>query len=211
MNSTIKRKKTLWWIGFSLPVAVSLLVGLKLGFNHGVQVGKQQAPPPPVYAVPAPNLFIYTPNEGVTAIEKAMSVSFSGELSQEVQLQQLAEVLSRYEFCALPIEVVGIDTNIATLNLREHPWNENGNLGTAYPGCAGNSWQRNYFQGSTGGYVTSTVLARSFLQPDYTGSWIEGVQFLYEGTPIDSNTAQFQHMSLNGIITRESNLMTVDP
>lgn len=54
------------------------------------------------------------------------------------------------------------------------------------------------FQGSTGGAVTTSELKYTFLQPDYSGQWIDGVQFYYEGKPfVDAD-----HTSLSGIHMR---------
>lgn len=55
------------------------------------------------------------------------------------------------------------------------------------------------FQGSTGGAVTTNELKYIFLQPDYSGHWIDGVQFYYENKPfVDKD-----HTSLSGILMRD--------
>ena len=47
------------------------------------------------------------------------------------------------------------------------------------------SWVYDYFQGSTGGLMTSIALSETFLQKEYSGTWIDGVQFLLDGEKID--------------------------
>jgi len=51
------------------------------------------------------------------------------------------------------------------------------------------SWVYDYFQGSTGGLMTSIALSETFLQKEYSGTWIDGVQFLLDGETID-----FEHV-----------------
>ncbi|MGB4588407.1 MAG: hypothetical protein WBI17_04120 [Clostridiaceae bacterium] len=51
------------------------------------------------------------------------------------------------------------------------------------------SWVYDYFQGSTGGLMTSIALSETFLQKEYSGTWIDGVQFLLDGEKID-----FEHV-----------------
>ena len=51
------------------------------------------------------------------------------------------------------------------------------------------SWVYDYFQGSTGGNVSTVALTETFLQKEYSGTWIDGVQFLIDGETID-----FEHV-----------------
>lgn len=95
------------------------------------------------------------------------------------KLQILADSLSFHQFKSLPIEIQQIDTTtnhrlIAIVNLKEFT--------TAHQPVI--SWKGNFFQGSTGGASTTAVLLHTFLQPDFNGEWIDGVQFLYQGSPI---------------------------
>jgi hypothetical protein len=39
-------------------------------------------------------------------------------------LEKLTTLVSRYDFCALPIEVVALEDDGATINLAEHDWNQ---------------------------------------------------------------------------------------
>ncbi len=54
------------------------------------------------------------------------------------------------------------------------------------------------FQGSTGGAVTTKILIKIFLQPDYSGQWIDGVEFYYNGKPFEDA----DHTNLSGIHLR---------
>ena len=51
------------------------------------------------------------------------------------------------------------------------------------------TWKSGYFQGSTGGAWTSSVLVNNFLQESYKGQWIAGVKFNYE-----EGTHEFEHI-----------------
>lgn len=51
------------------------------------------------------------------------------------------------------------------------------------------SWVYDYFQGSTGGQVSETALAETFLQREYGGVWIDGVHFTLDGESI-----QYDHV-----------------
>ena len=61
------------------------------------------------------------------------------------------------------------------------------------------SWKGLYFQGSSGGYATTYILRNTILQPDYTGKWIDGVEFWYEGKPISND---WDHIFLHGTMYR---------
>lgn len=62
------------------------------------------------------------------------------------------------------------------------------------------SWRTIYFQGSTGGYFTTLTLTKSFLQKDYKGKWIDGIEFYYEGKQILEG--EWDHIGLYGTIWR---------
>lgn len=109
------------------------------------------------------------------------------------QLRILADRLSRFRFEGHPIEVLRIeesrDQRIAVVDLRE----------PEYEGAT--TWQHGFFQGSTGGQFTTMTLTRTFLQPEYDGEWIDAVEFLYQGEPIEEG--DWDHTALYGTITRE--------
>jgi hypothetical protein len=52
------------------------------------------------------------------------------------------------------------------------------------------SWSGLYFQGSTGGMMTSVSLIETILQKDYSSDWVDGVKFLYQGKKVD-----FEHVN----------------
>ncbi|MCB2291425.1 hypothetical protein LGK97_16990 [Clostridium sp. CS001] len=54
----------------------------------------------------------------------------------------------------------------------------------------GNTWARKYFQGSTGGKVTSVTLIETMLQKEHKEQWIDGVRFLY-----NNGVCNFDHTS----------------
>lgn len=103
------------------------------------------------------------------------------DASIEERLEAITKGLSTNSFI-LPMEFLGIKQvfgqNIAYINLKENPDNPE-----LYP------WNTGYFQGSTGGAITAITLINSYLQPNYDGTWIDGVKFLYEGEMIE-----FEHV-----------------
>jgi hypothetical protein len=95
----------------------------------------------------------------------------------EERLQAITKGLSEQVF-KLPMELFEIreifNQKIAVINVME----ASDNTGL-YP------WNSGYFQGSTGGAITSITLVESYLQKGYEGEWIDGVKFLYEGDIIE--------------------------
>lgn len=193
------QQKRLGWLLLPLTAVVSLILG--------IQIGQRQIAAPQGAIAPTSALSIYSDtSQNATDVTREMSIVFAVSGDQQTQLQQVANLLSRYLFCDLPIDVVSIDNQVATVNLKEHAWVETAGPDAPlpdYPGCDGKTWRSHYFQGSAGGSITSTILIRSLLQPEYEGPWLQGVQFLYENTPIDASSSQFQHLSLTGVIDRD--------
>ena len=108
----------------------------------------------------------------------------------EEKLATIANKLSEMKFNRLPIEVLKIETidgkRIAKINLKEDSKNEKG-------------WAKLYMQGSAGGTITSVSLIETFLQKEYKGEWIDGVEFLLEGKKCD-----FQHApDLENVVYRK--------
>lgn len=142
---------------------------------------------------------IYDGNVDTYDREVILYISFSKSLTLQEKLKEICSKLSQYCFNGLPIELEHIKDvegkTVAVINLRESPINE----GITEPEeQVGYTWSGNYFQGSTGGLLTYVKLVETFLQRDYKGEWIEGVQFLYEGKEID-----FEHIEgLREIIYR---------
>ena len=62
------------------------------------------------------------------------------------------------------------------------------------------AWRGIYFQGSCGGHGTTYTLVNTFLQPDYTGKWVDAVEFYYEGKPISKD---WDHIFLHGTMYRK--------
>lgn len=137
--------------------------------------------------IPADLLKVYSYNASVDIGGVGFCLVVPDNYSISDKIKFIAEILVKYRFSKGMIQLKKIEKRdgkkIAVLDLREtkdHP--------DAWKGC--------YFQGSAGGRVTTFILIRSFLQPDYTGEWIDGVEFYYEGQPIDNNA--WDHIGLGG-------------
>jgi hypothetical protein len=182
-----KNKFTLW-MSFLLIAAVSFSAGV------GMQLLRQSKGV-------SNNFTLYGTDVQQNTPLSDLYISFPTQLNQRQQLEKIASLLSRYKFCELPIEVISIKDNIATINLSEHPWMKDQNS-VSIPGCSGKSWRYGYFQGSAGGYSTTVTLARTFLQPQYKGQWIQNVQFYYNSKPIQDG--DWDHINLDGVITRQN-------
>ncbi len=174
----------------------SLSFGI-VGLLIGIVIGRQLQPMPG-----ADSLNLYEGNADATDIESPLAVIFPEDLTQDAELERLTTVISRYNFCHLPVELVGIADSVATINLSEHSWNQDSANPATFSGCSGTSWRSQYFQGSAGGLITSKVLAHTFIQPDFEGDWIEGVTFQYEGEPIEEG--DWDHLVLFGVITEDN-------
>jgi len=109
------------------------------------------------------------------------------ELPLLQKLRLLADKMSVLRFNSLPLDVLRIETRagkrIAVIGIRE-PENDQ------------YAWGGGYFQGSTGGGITQVTLVESFLQRGYTGDWIDGVEFYYQGKPF---TDEWDHINLSGV------------
>ena len=115
-------------------------------------------------------------------------VMMQSDWSLEQKVEHLAEKLSRYSFDGLPIELLEINQlnqrNIAVINLIDPEDRE----GSIYQ----KTWAGNYFQGTSGGYATTFKLINTFLQEDYDGEWVDGVEFRYNYDVIND----FDHIDL---------------
>lgn len=133
---------------------------------------------------------IYTANSDTYKREVLVTTYVPNNYTLKQKLDAIAKTLSEVKFKGLPIEVTGIkDVNgkkVAIINLKESKENQ----GVTDPSkFKGSSWSVNYFQGSTGGTITSTSLLETFLQKDYKGQWVDGVQFLY-----NNKALSFEHV-----------------
>lgn len=119
----------------------------------------------------------HNPNSYVGEIKISTYVAIREDLSLFEKLKLLADMLSRFRFGNLPINVLKIENRdtkkIAIVELEEKE-------GRYFPW----SWRGQYFQGSTGGDITTATLVETLLQRDYEGDWIDGVEFYYEGKPM---------------------------
>lgn len=167
---------------------VTAVVSIALNFLHLRRIEKLK--------VMSENLFpILGPDREWMKEEVCFYIHISPDLPLIDKLRIIADKLSSFMFSDLPIEVVEIKEKnnklIAVVNLKE--------ISPAVPNLP--SWGRGYFQGSTGGYFTTIILKENFLQRNYTGKWIDGVEFLYENIPIKEG--DWDHISLYGTIYRK--------
>lgn len=181
------------WPQLLVATAVSLLLG--------VVIGRQLQPAQPPTEI-SKELTIYGGNAAATDIEPKLAITLPDDQTLTAELEQLTSLISRLEFCHLPIELVEVENNTATINLAEHEWNQDLDNPVTFPGCSGASWRSTYFQGSAGGAITSNTLLHTLLQPNSQGEWIERITFQYEGIPIEAD--QWDHIFLSGTITQDS-------
>lgn len=126
--------------------------------------------------------------------DTSIYVAVPASLDVEGKLRVLAQRLSYVAYRQLPIELMGFDLRngqrIARINLRELSDT------TMTP-----SWRGQYFQGSTGGEMTAHTLTRTLLQPTYSGDWVDGVEFFYEGEPFGRD---WDHIYIGGTHLRSA-------
>lgn len=129
-------------------------------------------------------------------------------------LDRLGDALSRFMFDRLPLAVRLEDepgVRVAVVSLAEtEAWRQAlaeydaawaAGEEAAFPHLPGqSSWRARFFQGSTGGELTSRTLRQTFLQPDTEGPWVDAVRFEYESSPM---TADWDHVTLSGTFYRE--------
>jgi hypothetical protein len=144
-------------------------------------------------ALPGDLLKIYSYNAQVDVGTIAFCLWVPNEYTLNQKLKLIAALLMKYSFNKGMIELIRIEQrgnkNIAIVNLRETkecPF----------------AWKGLYFQGSCGGGETTYILKNTFLQPDYTGTWIHGVEFWYEGEAIKEGN--WEHTFLHGVMYRKS-------
>lgn len=132
----------------------------------------------------------------VTSVGRKIEIPASLDLSDKIKI--LLDSISFHYFNNLPIELAKIDNSddglkILFINLKES--SDYNGPGSVEPY---KSWY-DYFQGSSGGLNTTTILTRSILQKEYPGKWIDGVMFMYQGDSIGI----WDHINLNGLILRK--------
>lgn len=126
------------------------------------------------------NIILHYVDDNTLKPINLVQISIDDSQSLKDKLQLAANETSKRYFAGLPIEVESISTTasgqIAIVNLKENPGNNK-------------TWNRNFFQGSTGGSMTCTLLKENLLQRKYEGKWVDGIQFTYEGGKIE-----YQHV-----------------
>ena len=114
------------------------------------------------------------------------TIEINSNLSLEEKLNLLSENLSKEVFNDLPIEFVEIKEKdgkkIALFNLNELGENS-GDI--TFDKYQGKNWVNDYFAGSAGGGITEYTLIETLLQRDYSGEWIDGVEFTYKNSNIE--------------------------
>lgn len=133
---------------------------------------------------------IYGSNMDTYKKEAMGEISIPKDKSIQEKLEEVAKKLSEVNFNRLPMEVLRIETvngkKIAKVNLKEDSKNQK-------------QWFQSYMQGSAGGSMTSVSLIETFLQKEYKGEWVDGVEFSYEG-----KKCEFEHAyNLTEIIYRK--------
>lgn len=99
--------------------------------------------------------------------------------SIEEKVNDLIKQISKVSFNNAPIVLEKIENNIAYIDLKE--------------GENTKDWSEKYFQGSTGGSITTYTLTENILQRNYNGEWISGVCFSYEG----KTDMEFDHIDMD--------------
>jgi hypothetical protein len=134
---------------------------------------------------------IYSANIDTYDKEVHFGTYIAENLSLKDKLDALAKRLSEVYFSNLPIEVLEITEvdgkKVAVINLKESEENQKVMDNLEFKG---QSWSRNYFQGSAGGTMTSVGLIETFLQKDYKGQWVDGVKFLYNNKIVNFDHVQ---------------------
>ncbi|MGL5752622.1 MAG: hypothetical protein ACRCXT_18945 [Paraclostridium sp.] len=116
-------------------------------------------------------------NSGETIVLGNLNIDENKAL--EENLNVLIKEIARLQFDNAPIQLVKIENNVAYIDLHE--------------GTDKNYWSTGYFQGSTGGSITEYTLTESILQRNYSGKWINGVHFSYEG----KTNMEFDHIGMD--------------
>ena len=144
-------------------------------------------------------LYNLTENEAVNSdvliVDKYLKIERDLPLVRKIQI--ILDSINSSYFHDATLEYYGIDSihglNILKVNLVEkdglkedHIYNLN------------RDWY-DYFQGTTGGYATTTILIESILQRQYKGGWVDGVMFYWHRQPFPF---EMDHVKLSGLITR---------
>lgn len=127
---------------------------------------------------PVDTFIVYTTDVDTYEKKELKKVQIQKDLPLEEQLNILGKQLSESQFESLPIEVLEIyekeNKKIARINLKD---NEVINKEQK-------TWTQYLNSGSTGSLMTANTLKETFLQREYKGNWIDGVEFFCNGQPI---------------------------
>lgn len=133
--------------------------------------------------------------KGFPVIDRYINIPENIPLDKKFHM--LADSISKIYFRGLKIQIGQIDSTIDAgriihINLPE-PDNYHG------PGSLPvfHAW-RDFFQGSSQGLATQTILIENFLQRAYKGEWIDAVIFYYQGEIME----EWDHINLSGLIKR---------
>ena len=153
-----------------------------------IPIKEEVKPEVPKEEVKIDSFNIYTANIDSYKKEIKLNEKVARTLEEDQRMNQLKSIansLSTNCFSGLPIEVIGIENingkDIAIINLKESKENE-GIVDSQK--AKGETWQWQYMQGSAGGIITTISLEETILQREYTGKWIDGVEFLYNNNKI---------------------------
>ena len=129
-------------------------------------------------------------------VKRFVYIPKNQDLEKKVAL--LLDSVSKVNFHNLKIEALSLEENPEgqkhlKVNLQENP-------GFIIPDSLGHyrSWY-DYFQGTMGGEQTTIILIESILQREYTGDWIDELEFYYQNEKI----SEWDHAFLSGVIKRK--------
>lgn len=135
----------------------------------------------------------------VSVIDKWVEIDSELSISNKVKI--LLDSISEEYFGEVKLQYLSIETlddlKILRINMQEkqglsddHIYNSNR---VWYP----------YFQGSSGGGNTNTILIETILQKQYAGDWIDAVIFYWNNEPFPF---EMDHVKLYSIIMRDSGI-----
>ena len=131
--------------------------------NENLQQQEEMAKKPEVSQV---KLSLYSIDENMK--EEITEIAVNSDVSVMDKLSTLAGELSKKYFNGNQIEItLNEETNSAVINLKDIPDKE---------------WH-SFFQGSQGGHTSEYRIVKTFLQPDYTGEWIDFIEIWHNGEP----------------------------
>lgn len=203
----------------SFAARTSLAVSIVFGLFGALGCSPKRAPAPNPSG-PSERFALYGGDDNAEQVIVKEYVEIPAAASLQEKLTRLAGALSEKEFSGLPLSVLRIDERpegrVAVIAIGESAenspllaqqarlfdGNRDGEAMALEQRLTGKLWCRHYFQGSTGGSMTTGSLRTTFLQPEYPGPWIDALEFYYEGAPMDT----WDHVSLDGLILRKAAL-----